>query len=247
MFDDLLKIAPNVRQIKLNTEPDMYGASYIISQQLKLPFRPASYAYWQHGWIYAPLKYCEQFGLPFSGVHLVATKEEEDFLKKNGKTAFAVGAPFIYANKYDSFNVIRRANSLLVMPPHGASYTKKKWNESEYIDSIATIRKDYEFIAACISPSDIEKGDWLQSFNKLGVKCIAGASMHDRNALFRMNRFFKYFEYVTTNSIGSHVAYAGYCGAKVSIYGPYDYHDESSLNEDILYKNQMITQHLFLK
>ena len=123
------------------------------------------------------------------------------------------------------------------MPPHGASYTSKKWAEDYYLESIANVHKDYELVVACISPADVKKGDWITSFNKLGVRWVEGASMHDANALIRMRRLFSHFEYVTTNSIGSHVAYAAYCGAKVSIYGPYEHHDVSSLSEDALYKN----------
>jgi hypothetical protein len=55
------------------------------------------------------------------------------------------------------------------------------------------------------------------------------------NALTRMRRIFKSFDYITTNSIGSHVAYAAYSGAKVSIYGPYDFQDKASLKNDALY------------
>jgi hypothetical protein len=47
---------------------------------------------------------------------------------------------------------------------------------------------------------------------------------------------FNQFEFVTTNSIGSHVAYAAYAGAKVSLYGQYQHLDARSLKDDELYK-----------
>jgi hypothetical protein len=236
MRKNLTSICPAISLIKLFTEPDMYGASSIISKQLKISFQPRSYGYWQHGWMSIPLRYLDQYGLDFDGNYLVGTKEEELFLRSFGKTAFAVGLPYVYAKHFESVKINRKANSLLVLPPHGASYTKKKWKENNYIEAIDSIRKDFEFVIACISPSDIEKGEWTKSFKNIGVDYIAGANMFDKNALFRMNRLFNYFEYVTTNSIGSHVAYAAYSGAKVSIFGPYDFHDVSSLSEDALFK-----------
>ena len=236
MRKNLTSICPAISLIKLFTEPDMYGASSIISKQLKIPFRPRSYAYWQHGWMSIPLRYPDQYGLSFDGTYLVGTKEEEAFLRRHGKTSFAVGLPYVYASQFDSVKIKRQANSLLVMPPHGASYTKKRWSQNNYIEAIDSVRKDFDFITACISPSDIEKGEWIRPFKSIGVDYIAGANMFDRNALFRMNRFFNYFEYVTTNSIGSHVAYAAHSGAKISIFGPYEFHDSSSLADDALYK-----------
>jgi hypothetical protein len=36
-----------------------------------------------------------------------------------------------------------------------------------------------------------------------------------------MQSIFKSFEYMTTNSLGSHIAYASYCGCKVSLFCKY--------------------------
>ena len=44
--------------------------------------------------------------------------------------------------------------------------------------------------------------------------------MDDSNSLSRMRMLFEMFEHVTTDRYGSHVAYALYLGAKVSIWGP---------------------------
>jgi hypothetical protein len=39
--------------------------------------------------------------------------------------------------------------------------------------------------------------------------------------LLHVKRMLSSFEYVTTNGFGSHIAYAAFCGAKVSIFGPF--------------------------
>jgi len=229
---------PSNTKINLYTEPDCYGASAIIANKLKIPFRPRSFAYWSHGWKHLPIKYVDQFGVPTNSIYLVATENDEAFLNQNGKNAKAVGLPFVYADEFDDFEVNRFNNTLLVMPPHGMSYTTKKWAETEYLDAIRDIINDFETTVACIHPADIANGNWIDSFKKMNIKCIEGARMDDANALLRMRRLFRSFEFVTTNSIGSHVAYAAYCGCKTSIYGPYDYHDEKSLREDELYKSR---------
>jgi FkbM family methyltransferase len=61
----------------------------------------------------------------------------------------------------------------------------------------------------------------LDAFKKRGFPLVQGALYTDRNALERLCRLFSTFEYITTNATGSHIAYAAYLGAKVSIYGSY--------------------------
>src|SRR5262249_2913240 len=50
---------------------------------------------------------------------------------------------------------------------------------------------------------------------------VQGALYLDRNALERLARLFSSLEYVTTNGMGSHIGYAAYWGAKVSVYGTF--------------------------
>jgi len=228
---------PKQSSIKLYTEPDNYGASNLISSALRLPFTPRSFAYWLHGWNSVPLKYIELFGVDWDGLYLVARQEEMEFLKKNNKKAVAIGAPFIYTDYFTSIcELQRKANSLLVLPPHGMSYTTEKWNESMYVEEIASVINDFEFVAVCISPNDIEKNKWVDSFKKINIPIIEGARVNDKNALLRMRSLFNQFEFVTTNSLGSHVAYAAYAGAKVSFFGHYQYYDIGDTKKDDLHK-----------
>ena len=113
---------PPVEYVKLKMEPDLYGASRLVSRKLHLPFTPLSFANWLHGWLSTDLKYIEQFGVLSNYKYLVATKEHEHFFRKNGKRSKAVGAPFICAKEFDKVEIKRKKNSLLVMPAHGLSY-----------------------------------------------------------------------------------------------------------------------------
>ncbi len=76
-----------------------------------------------------PLKYIEQFGIPTNDIdiYLVANKSDEVFLRKHGKKSKAIGMPYLYADMYDKLEIKRIPNSLLIMPPHGMSYSTHKW------------------------------------------------------------------------------------------------------------------------
>jgi FkbM family methyltransferase len=76
-------------------------------------------------------------------------------------------------------------------------------------------------------------------FKKRGFPIVQGALYTDRNALARLQRLFSSFEYVTTNAIGSHVAYAAYWGAKVSFYGSYAETKDANYNNVAEYQPYM--------
>lgn len=232
---------PEQRIIKLHTEPDCYGASSLISRLIRSPFTPRSFAYWLHGWNSLPIKHIEAFGLNYDGLYLVHRKEEEILLENNNKNAIAIGAPFTYTDLFNpAIHLQRIPNSLLIMPPHGMSYTTERWNESRYAEEIRSVIKNFDYTAVCISPNDIEKNSWVNTFSRMGIPIIEGARMNDSNALLRMRSLFNQFEFVTTNSMGSHVAYAAYAGAKVSFFGKYQSLDADSLRDDELFKKHPI-------
>jgi hypothetical protein len=207
----------------------------MISSALGLPYTPHSFVNWLHGWCFSNLEYIEQFGFTNDFLYLVATKEEELFFKRNYKSALAVGAPYTYAEKFDSCKIRREPNSLLVMPPHGLPFSHENWSEESYVEKISNLKSDFDHIVACIHSSCIDKNKWVEQLDNYGIPWIVGADMHDRNALVRMHRLFSSFEYMTTNSIGSHIAYAAYSGCKVSIYGDFLEWGEEDVKDDDLY------------
>src|SRR5207248_650108 len=88
-------------------------------------------------------------------------------------------------------------------------------------EEIARIRQHFSEVWICIHPSCWEHGYWVNAFKERGFPLVQGALYTDRNALKRLYQLFSTFDYMTTNATGSHIAYAAYLGAKVSIYGPY--------------------------
>ena len=177
-----------------------------------------------HGWlaefcfVSPQIAYEDSLADPRQQTTWTATKEHEKYLIKNGFKGRAIGLPHVYLpeRKYQ-----RRPRSLLVMPAHSLEYTKHAWKFDEYADAIDKVRDQFETVAVCIYPACFKKGYWVESFRRRGYPLIEGADALDRNSLERVRALMAQFEYVTTNSFGSCIAYAAAFGAKVSLFGPY--------------------------
>ena len=162
----------------------------------------------------------------------VARKDDEEYLRENGYShAQAIGLPIVYTEEQP---VERIQNSLLIMPAHtsSASGILPNIQNQSYIDALQKIFSSFSLVVACVSPACISNGLWTQLFSDHGIEVIAGANFKDQNGLRRMRALLSTFDYITTNTFGSHLAYGAYFGAKVSIYGPFqNRHADSMYNE----------------
>lgn len=234
IIDEILQKIPAPVYHQQDTEPlveaDYYGASRLIAGQLGIREVPFSRAGWRHGWMHVPLKYVRQLTVwGKDDEHFLTAQEEHvNFLAQHGIKATAVGMPFIYADAID--NALRVPNTLLVMPQHTLPYVPSIGNEEQYIEEIEKIRHDFDAVIFCIHYSCYEHGIWPELLKKYNFPMIIGASVGQINAITRLQRVFSTFEFVTTNTVGSHLAYAAYCGAKVSVYGKFS--DFSNYNFD---------------
>jgi hypothetical protein len=157
------------------------------------------------------------YNAPRSVRCFVARKDEASFLKMAGYGKVrSIGLPIIYT---EHSGLQRIPNSLLVMPTHSLASDVLAPSTEQYVDEIASIKSRFNVVVACVSAHCIAKGLWTSQFSDRGVQVIRGAGIDDANALRRMRALFDCFEFVTTDSYGSHVYYALYFGAKVSIWG----------------------------
>lgn len=206
-------------------EADFYGASDLIAAKLglKLPLFTGRAASWTHGItgqggeLTSP-KLVVQDEYRHSQ-NLVHTESTAKFLRGHGYNAVAVGAPFIYAD--ETVLPVRLRSSVLVFPPHSTNYSSlnAKGEKLAYVDQVVQLKSRFKTVVASIGGADVLKGNWIHAFEAAGIPWVCGAWMHDRNGLVRMQRIMRSFEYVTTNIIGSHVAYAAYCGCRVVFHG----------------------------
>lgn len=239
------RLPPRVRA-PIRCEADYYGASYLIASAVGRAEPPKSSAYWTHGWIGQELRHPRQYarGEPVDR-HLVATDRHAAFLRQAGfRRVEAVGLPIAYV---DDGPIERLARSLLIMPPHSLPYTNHSWREREYVDSMAQLRGGFSSVVACINRYCVDSGMWTDALRQWGIPWIVGADLEDRNSLLRMSRVFRSFEFMTTNTIGSHVAYAAYLGCRVSLYGPYEVPREEDYRNDPWYRKYPEVLHLNLE
>lgn len=131
----------------------------------------------------------------------------------------AIGLPIAYVPKPD---VRRVSGSLLVLPPHGhRDHGPDDPLAERYAESIAAIAHRFACVYVGVSESDVAQQQWTESFRRRGIPVFTTADTGDPNTLARLRRILSSFDYVTTNGFGSQIAFAAYCGAKVSVYGPF--------------------------
>jgi hypothetical protein len=185
---------------------------------------------WQHGWL--PPHYNTHHEIIAMGInggtykhrettrYFVARQDQVDYLKECGyKDVHAIGLPFVYTR--DPL-VERIPGSLLVLPVHSIEGSHHDRQQKEYAQYIDSIRHRFSTVWISIHPNDLKKGYWVSDFQEKEFPFVTGASFKDSHSLDRMRQLFSTFEFVTTNGFGSHLAYASFCGAKVSICGPFE-------------------------
>ena len=202
--------------------PCVYGIDEIARAYCGLPYLPRLIpGYWCHGWQPDYYNFCVDLLRPGAlpgGVHWFPREAQAAYFRSEGiASSRAIGHPLVYLPPLD---LPRRPDSLLVMPSRSFRGHPLA-QDCLYSDAVAALRDQFEEIVICISPQSFDQGDWLESFTKHGLPIVRGAWAQDRHGFQRIARLLSQFEYVTTNGMGSQIAYAAYFGAKISVQGPY--------------------------
>jgi hypothetical protein len=226
LVNDLSARLPAVSEIALRPWPQSFGGDYYGALQVaadycglrKVPQRfPGS---WQHGMIPPWHRIRPEvvvYDAPRSAKCFVARQDEATFLKEGGYDhVHAIGLPIIYTRPS---GLKRIPDSILVMPTHSLASDVLMPSCEQYVSEIASIKDKFRIVAACVSAYCIAKNLWVPQFAEHGIPVVRGAGISDVNALNRMRALFDSFEYMTTDSFGSHVFYALHFGVKVSIWG----------------------------
>lgn len=237
------------KSIKLISGVDRYGFSDILAAQLGLKYKQRSFANWLHGWIWWGGKNSEELMLNYdqkdwircivSNYHQKAVLESEGF-----KHVWVGGLPFAYT--LDS-SMKRNGDSLLAMPPHSDESEKINRPYLEYLDYLESIKGNYSSVWVSIFYLN-KCTDIIHQINRRGLMFLDGARPDDANSLRRLRAIFDNFEYVTSNTMGSHIIYSIYCGCKTSFCGPMYTYDESMFLGDFgqnRYSKQLIEDTLY--
>ncbi|MCK9409414.1 MAG: hypothetical protein M0R68_09810 [Bacteroidetes bacterium] len=204
-----------------------YGDNYVAARYCGYDTVPGHIAgEWQHGWIVSERNIHPEFVVGSDGLsrtrkqrrYYVARKDQQEYLQSQGYSdVIAIGLPILYVNKP---NVERFPGSLLVMPVHSLSDTDEHWNDEEYAQYIESIAHKFTQVVLCVHSSCYKKGNWIKAFKKRNIPALIGADPDDENTHERLAVLFSRFEFVTSNAVGSHIAYAACFGAKPSVAGP---------------------------
>jgi FkbM family methyltransferase len=224
-----------------------YGDLRVLSSYVGLPKIPKyTLGELPHGWIMKERNITPDFVIGSDGLGyqrkedrlFVARTDQESYLRKEGFIdVHAIGHPIVYVN--DRCQSRRIKNSLLVMPAHSLPETTEDWRQSDidYCEALIDHLSKFDFVSLCLHPSDLKKGSWTKLM-ELIPNVIEGADPEDHNSYYRMRDLFTTFEFVTGNTLGSHIAYASYFGAKTSVYGPVPMFRKADYKNLIFYKNQ---------
>jgi hypothetical protein len=220
-----------------------YGDREILSEYCGLKRTPQHlFGEWQHGWIWPEYNCHPEMIVGSDGLsrlhkrsrYYVAREDQVEALHAFGYSdVHAIGLPIVYMRKPD---VPRIKGSLLVMPSHSLPERDECWSGDEYFQYLSRLTGRVTRLGLCLSGPCIAKGYWKELY-PLAREVYTGASEQDKNSLLRLAILFSTYEYVTTNDFGSHVPYAGYFGAKVSVVGPRVQWDKINASASTFYKN----------
>jgi hypothetical protein len=217
-----------------------YGAHDIAARYCRVGRDLRVPGFWMHGWIPeyhnvhpALIALHKRAGLerPETGPEtverldrgtpqFVSRDDQARYLATHGYTRVtAIGLPIVYLPRP---TVPRVPGSLLVLPPHGhRSHGPGDRVAEELAAAIAALRPRFSQIVVGLTEDDVVRGEWVGAFRGHGLDVVVTAQQSDPDTLARLVAILCSFEYVTTNGFGSQIAYAAYCGAKVSVYGPF--------------------------
>jgi len=217
-----------------------YGADLIAREYVGADGDAVVPGYWMHGWlpeyhnvhpalIAMHKKDGQVDGYDFAA-QIAAEKQEQPqwvaradqvaFLQKHGyRNARAIGLPIVYVPP----PVVQRVpRSLLVLPPHShGTHGRGDPLAAAYADAIAAVRDRFDHVWVGVSEDDLIERQWVDAFRARDIGVFTTSDRGDSRTLQRLRRILSTFEYVTTNGFGSHIAMAAYCGAKVSVFGPF--------------------------
>ena len=218
----------NCVTIKCENETDYYGVSFILNACFNdtLP-RPMSAVSYKHGW--SPTRtttYTKQILMHERRelTHICFNEFQKNLLTLNGfSSVLSMGAPFLYANHLTK-NILeqRIPNSFLIMPGHTLSHVGGNTGPLDFFKKAHQICKDKGAtkFSTCLHRESITP-ELINTLKTIEIEVIQGAKFDRSISLLEQSIMYAKYEYMITNSIGSHVLYALYSGCKVKIIDPF--------------------------
>ena len=173
---------------------------------------------------------------------LVATKYQKRTLEKNDfPDVTAIGNSILYLNETEKIERIK--DSIVFFPKHSTPENSNSMPVSEeYTNFILQHKKFFKKVSICLYGLDYNSKYVKKLKNIFGqVEIIRGAAPWDTKSLKRISKILKQNEYVNSEGRGTHVFYALYVGARVSLYldtkqqSPQEFLNRARIN--LIYRN----------
>lgn len=203
-------------QVSIQSEADLFGFTYHLSNYLGLKVRPKTITTFAHGWNPFEARSVERyFCTEDEDIKLVQNKAAASFLRSNGIEAYDVGLPFINFTRFYSEIYERQLGSVLITARH--SHPHFEYEPVICLEKLASwAKQQYEVVSFLVPPKDLEVY-YEKVGNINGIKLIPGAQFDDAESFPRIYKAFSEHETLLTTAYGSQLIYGASCGMRVSI------------------------------
>jgi len=210
---------PDRKWRQIGEESTYYGAAYEVTksagQHIDYPF-----SRWMHGMHPTlpptPLIYTDGWARPIGARLLTHRTDQADYLNERADVAaIAVGAPILYAPDLPSKRI---SGSVLFMPRHSTAHYEYP-ESTDVMSSVEVLRRTFDRVVVSVYGTCAARGRLPELLEGEGIEWMVGAHNRDWHSLRRMKQMFNIFDFVATDTFGSHIAYAANFGAKVICVG----------------------------
>jgi hypothetical protein len=212
----------NPQAVRKLAEADLYGYSKWLAAHLGFPLIPRSLRGFQHGWIWWSPEDADLipgFGLdPNVNNYWGVLSQNEDisaYLRKRGIFSHACGLPFLNYYKHcglsGSFKHLKN-NRILYVPIHSNPWNNRSGDIEASAKRFADIYQRSSIMLAWNDKHIAPRLDGI--FDRVEI----GAGALENESFLRLMNIFERYDYMITDSMGSHVCYALECGMKVGIH-----------------------------
>jgi hypothetical protein len=165
---------------------------------------------YQHGWIWWDREPNNNMGLDpnFNPKDGLVCQDENlaNSLRNDGIYAFAAGLPFTTYKNYSNQEIPKRKQEVLFVPTHSNPWDK-------FQDIVLNDCKKYAHKGYSVLLGDSDKNIKVEGFENVEI----GAGVYITDSFTRLFNIFHSYEWMITNTMGSHICYALHCGMKVGL------------------------------
>ena len=216
----------NLLQLSAQGENSFYGHLAILAKYCGLGVKPWLNGYLQHGW-----NGCDGFSnyagnKRISKKFIWSTRALQDQIKRGGRNAFVIGAPWLYNLKMNGVldaQPINNSSKTIAYPLHSQPWAPKNYQHLDYANYLLDV---YGKVTVCLHWSEFSNSQITKTYldkghevvtNGVGTPWLKGFDVEFLNKQQEMLRRHGRF---VTNAMQTSVLYAMSLGLTIEFGGP---------------------------